>query len=136
MEEPKIIKGYPTLTTVLGMDNTKFMIIDLEEGEYIYNGHYIGHYIIEIDESITDINVELVVQTLNDLGKIVVTEDDYKTLYQISFRRYWGWRFNNAGPDQAFFEDKVGKSKETFLQVMDEYTKALYAHDNNHSNQL
>lgn len=129
MEEPKIIKGYPTLTTMLGMDNTKFMIID---------EHNFDHdYILDIDENITDISPALVIQTLNELGnKQLITFEDYKTLYQISFRRYWGWRFNNAGPDQAFFEDKVGKSKETFLQVMDEYTKALYAHDNNYFNKL
>lgn len=120
MEEPKIIKGYPTLTTVLGMDNTKFMIID--------EHNFDRDYILDIDENITDISPALVIQTLNELGnKQLITFEDYKTLYQISFRRYWGWRFNNAGPDQAFFEDKVGKSKETFLQVMDEYTKALNA---------
>ena len=129
MEEPKIIKGYPTLTTVLGMDNTKFMIID--------EHNFDRDYILDIDENITDISPALVIQTLNELGnKQLITFEDYKTLYQISFRRYWGWRFNNAGPDQAFFEDKVGKSKETFLQVMDEYTKALYAHDNNYFNKL
>lgn len=129
MKEPKIIKGYPTLTTVLGMDNTKFMIID--------EHNFDRDYILDIDENITDISPSLVIQTLNELGnKQLITFEDYKTLYQISFRRYWGWRFNNAGPDQAFFEDKVGKSKETFLQVMDEYTKALYAHDNNYFNKL
>ena len=125
MKEPKIIKGYPTLTTVLGMDNTKFMIID--------EHNFDRDYILDIDENITCKKVSLlspalVIQTLNELGnKQLITFEDYKTLYQISFRRYWGWRFNNAGPDQAFFEDKVGKSKETFLQVMDEYTKALNA---------
>lgn len=119
MEEPKIIKGYPTLTTMLGIDNTKFMIID-------YECDHDCDYIREIDESITDISPTSVIQTLNELGnKQLITLEDYKSMYKLSFRRYWGWRFNNAGHDQGYFEDKVGKSKETLLQVMDEYTKAL-----------